>query len=178
MESGHREVPESVLLTGGVDRDDVRMVETGQRAVLAVETVQDVGIGGEAELDRLDRHDPREPVLLGLVEPSHAADGQQSSDLVHAQPLGDSQAAKAPVSLHQRRGSPRRTGVEVQPLRLEVLNLDLGLGLVQIPEELAQDRVMAFRLLRRERRTGHNSSTPVSPWMGLISFSRSLCRAR
>ena len=65
-----------------------------QCPTLAVEAIQQVLVGAAAVLDRLDRHNAVQIGLIGLVDLSHAAHGQNPADAVLPQSLGLAQASQ------------------------------------------------------------------------------------
>ena len=81
-----------------VDVRDVGMIERRQRARLALEPRQPVGVRGERVGEHLDRHVPLQPRVARAIDDTHPARSQRSDDLVgpdagagaerHAQCLG------------------------------------------------------------------------------------------
>ena len=68
-----------------VDGDDVRMVERGQGARLAAETLEPLRISGQRHGKSLERHRPAEPRVLGPPDLAHTACAQLGDDLVGAE---------------------------------------------------------------------------------------------
>ena len=62
------------LLAGVDDADDVRVVELRDRARLAAEALELVGVAGDLAVHELDRHLALEHRVEGAVHRRHAAD--------------------------------------------------------------------------------------------------------
>ena len=77
-----REIRAVFVLADGVDGDDVRMAQPGDGVGLGPESVELIGRGVLALGDHLDRHDPAELLVAGLVDDAHTAAAQQLEDLV------------------------------------------------------------------------------------------------
>ena len=61
------------LLAGVDDGDDVRVVELGDRARLAAEALELIGVGGDLAVHQLDRDGPLEHGVEGAIDGGHAA---------------------------------------------------------------------------------------------------------
>ena len=64
-----------------VDRDDVRMAEHGHRPGFAGEPLGEGRVLADLRREDLQRHQPVEPLLAGLVDHAHAAPADQFQDL-------------------------------------------------------------------------------------------------
>ena len=69
----HDEVEMAALLAGRVDRDDVRMVDRGRHARLALEALTEARIARPLGGDQLDGDGPAERQLGRAVDDAHAA---------------------------------------------------------------------------------------------------------
>ena len=78
----HRDVDEALVVAGVVDRDDVRVVDRGDRLRLADEALAEVGAAAELGRERLQRRLALEQQVLGLVDEAHAAAPEQAGDAV------------------------------------------------------------------------------------------------
>ena len=76
------DVDGSVLLARLVERDDVGVVERGQRPGLAAQTLADHRVARHLGLDELERDGPVEPQLAGPVEDPDPARADDALDLV------------------------------------------------------------------------------------------------
>ena len=74
------DVEEAVLLAVGVDLDDVRGVQRGQRPGLAAEPLPERGVVGEHRGDDLERHAPVERLLDRAVDDPHPAGPELGHD--------------------------------------------------------------------------------------------------
>ena len=92
----------NALMASGVGgADDVRMVESADRAGFELEPRDRVGIGYHVRGDELDGDRPPEPAVRGFVHGAHAAGAEQLAQLV-AQQLGPGRR-----SARNRRGGNR-----------------------------------------------------------------------
>jgi hypothetical protein len=69
-----------------VERTDVRMIERGNRAGLAVEPLAQLRIGRERLRQDLNRDGPIEPRVAGAVHLAHPTGADRCDDLVRSQP--------------------------------------------------------------------------------------------
>jgi len=69
-----------------IKRADVRVVQRGDGAGLAVEPIAELGGGGRRGEDDLDGHGAVQPRIAGLVDLAHAACAQLGKDFVGAEP--------------------------------------------------------------------------------------------
>jgi hypothetical protein len=67
-----------------VQRADVRVIERGDRACLALEALAQLGRGREMGRKHLDRHVAPEARIAGAVDLAHAAGAERAEDLVRA----------------------------------------------------------------------------------------------
>ena len=65
-----------------MDRRDVRMIELGRRARLALEARQGVGVPGQLRGQELERHAAAQLEIEGLVHLAHPAPPDQADELV------------------------------------------------------------------------------------------------
>ena len=65
---------------------DARMVERRQRARLAVEHRKPKGIGGKRQWQNLDRDVAVQPRVMRAIDLAHAADAEDTDDLVRSEP--------------------------------------------------------------------------------------------
>jgi hypothetical protein len=72
----HREEPHAVCFFGGVDRDDVGMVERGDRARFTGEALQPRRIIRHVRGQNLERHVASQPRIVRPVHFAHAAGPQ------------------------------------------------------------------------------------------------------
>ena len=77
----HDEVKEIARLARLVDEDDVGVAQLGEGARLAGEALGKGRVGGHVAGEDLERHDPIERTLAGLVDDAHAALADQLEDL-------------------------------------------------------------------------------------------------
>jgi hypothetical protein len=84
----HAEVGLIVGLADLVDRDDVRVVELGDRLGLVPEPAQFCRAGQRTGLDQLEGHQAIELVLAGPVDDAHAASSDLLEQLVLAEESG------------------------------------------------------------------------------------------
>ena len=73
LDQFHRIEVDAVLGAGGVDRDDVRMVQPGSRLGLMSEPIDGPGGQPQAGAEDLERYLAVERDLTGLVDDAHAA---------------------------------------------------------------------------------------------------------
>ncbi len=114
-ESAHARTWRTGGLLDPVDRADVRMVERGEHARLAVEPRHALGIRREDRRKDLDRHIPPQPAVAGAIHLSHASRAEQLPDLVG--PYRTSQSRPRSIrhgGIHRRSRQSRRNGVPRQ----------------------------------------------------------------
>src|SRR5262249_55725292 len=116
----HHEV-RAVLARGHahvVDVDDVRMVERGRGARLAVEPVEQLGVG--AGTQDLEGHGPPQPGVARAVDLAHAARAQAVDDFVRPDPFSRCQGFvhdPAPLRAARERVRPRPVASLARPSR-------------------------------------------------------------
>jgi hypothetical protein len=81
----HDEEVDVVLAADVVERADVRMLEAGDRARFALESVARVRIGGDVRPEHLERDGAIQPRVARLVDLAHAAGADGGDDLVRAE---------------------------------------------------------------------------------------------
>jgi hypothetical protein len=74
-----------VVMTGVVDREDVRVVECARGLGFVLEAAQALRVFGETARQHLDRHVACEPRVAGAVDLAHAAGPERAEDLIGAQ---------------------------------------------------------------------------------------------
>ena len=84
----HRVVADAVLFAVVEDADDVRMVQPGRQAGLAVEPPQVFRVVPQSWEHDLQRHAPLERLVLGLIHHAHPSAADPAKDAIVAQPLG------------------------------------------------------------------------------------------
>src|SRR5205823_12457418 len=92
---------------------DVRVIEAGDDARLAVETLAHVLVEREVALEDLDRDDAIEPGVAGAVDLAHTSGAQEAQDLVGAYRAACFKAhgrRESTTSARARSGSPRGPG--------------------------------------------------------------------
>jgi hypothetical protein len=106
----HREVRQAVVFADFVDLNNVGMVQTGHRFRLGLEAGADLCGRVLARQDHLERNEPIQATLPGLVHHGHAAVAQFPQDLVprHLRPGFAVGAGDAPRT--------QRTGQRLQPV--------------------------------------------------------------
>ena len=86
----HAEVGLVVFLADLVDRDDVRVVELGDRLGLVPEAAEIVRAGQRTGPDQLEGHQAIELVLTRPIDDPHAAPGDFLEELILTQEAGES----------------------------------------------------------------------------------------
>ncbi len=81
----HGQEAGAVLVLDREQRDDVRVVEAGDRARLVLEAGEAVGVGGDVGGKHLERHIATEPTVPGAVHLAHSARAERADDLVVAE---------------------------------------------------------------------------------------------
>ncbi len=81
----HRDETDAVFLFDGIEHHDVRMVEPGHRARLALEPGQAVGITRHRIGKHLERHLASEPRVAGAIDLAHAARAEGRENCVGAE---------------------------------------------------------------------------------------------
>ena len=81
----HGEEADTVLVLDGVERDDVRVIEPGDRARLALEAGEAIGGGGHRLGQHLHRHLAAEAEVLGPIDLAHPSGSEGAEDLVGAE---------------------------------------------------------------------------------------------
>ena len=115
----HRDVDEPVVVARVVDRDDVRVVDRGDRLRLADEALAEVARRRRAPA----RASSAPPCacsrqVLGLVDEAHAAASEQAGDPVAGElcaGLESAVTAPSPHALYRDRGGPAAVGVVRTP---------------------------------------------------------------
>ena len=82
LDVAHRDVDEAAEVAGVVDRDDVRVVDRGDRLRLADEPFAELLAAAEVGREGLQRRLALEQLVLGLVDEAHAAAAEQPGDPV------------------------------------------------------------------------------------------------
>ncbi len=72
---------------GGVDGDDVRVIERGDRAGFAIETFEAARFVGDLGRQHLQRDIAPEPRIARAIHLAHATRSECGGDLVRAKPL-------------------------------------------------------------------------------------------
>ena len=85
VDEAHRDEERAVLLAGLVDGHDVRVLERGRHARLALEAPAELRVGRELGHDDLQRHAAAEPAVGGEVDDAHAAAPDLALDVVGAE---------------------------------------------------------------------------------------------
>ena len=85
VDEAHRDEERAVLLAGLVDRDDVRVLEGGRDARLALEALAELRVGRELGHDDLQRHAAAEATVGRKVDDAHAAAPDFALDVVGAE---------------------------------------------------------------------------------------------
>ncbi len=98
----HRDELHAVGLAGRVDGDDVRVVDRRHGAGLAHEPHPDRLVAGQ----QLQRHDPAEPLVAGLVDRRHAADADQALEHVPGHAGAGGEPGQRPAWPHDGRAAP------------------------------------------------------------------------
>ena len=73
VDEAHRDEERAVLLAGLVDRDDMRVLEGGRHARLALEALAELRVGRELGHDDLERHAATQATVDRKVDHAHAA---------------------------------------------------------------------------------------------------------
>ncbi len=84
------------MFLDGVDRDDVRMGERGNRACLALETVAKARIGRPGRVEDLERDEAIEPFVPRFVDLAHAAGAEPADNHVGTEPGAGGQRHRQP----------------------------------------------------------------------------------
>ena len=90
-----------------VERRDVRVVERGEHARLALEARQALGVLRHLVEQELDRHLAAEPGVAGAVHRAHAALAERRHDLVGAQSGSSFEGQRGGILLGLREPTPR-----------------------------------------------------------------------
>jgi hypothetical protein len=85
VDEAHGDEERAVLLAGLVDGDDVRMLERGRHARLALEAPAELRVGRELGHDDLERHAAVEAAVDREVDHAHAAAPDLALDVVGAE---------------------------------------------------------------------------------------------
>ena len=79
----HNQEVEAVMTADVVERADVRMIESGNRAGLALETTAELQIGADVPSQNFDRDGPLQAGISRTIHLTHAAGAQGGDDLVN-----------------------------------------------------------------------------------------------
>jgi hypothetical protein len=96
-----------------VDGEDVRVVQRGDGARLALEARHPAGVLGARGGQHLHRHVALEPAIEGRVDLAHAAGAEQRSDFIGSEPGGRVRSLQLPHRLQHvdvERGGGRGMG--------------------------------------------------------------------
>jgi hypothetical protein len=85
LDQFHRQKRDAVGLLNRKDRDDVRVVQSGQDLRFPLEAGEAIGIVGEGIRQNLDRHVAIEFRISGLVDFAHAAGAEGGEDFVRTE---------------------------------------------------------------------------------------------
>ena len=96
------EVPHAVVRADVVNREDVRVRERGNRAGLALEPRERVGIAGKIRRDRLHRDVAAQARIAGAIHLAHPARAQQRDDLIGTERRARLDTHRATPSLQAR----------------------------------------------------------------------------
>ena len=81
----HREEVDPIRLLDRIDRHDVRVVESGDGACLALEAREPLGIAGHVGREHLEGDVAREPGVASPIDLAHAASAERGRDLIRTQ---------------------------------------------------------------------------------------------
>jgi hypothetical protein len=132
---------QAVLLPDVVDGEDVRVIQGGDGARLALETRDALRVGDEVGGEDFEGHAAAEPFVAREVDLAHAARAERALDAVDPEPAADERRAAAAFGRglarqSARRHAHRRALDEVRGPRL---------GFEQAQDFAAQLRVRAAR---------------------------------
>ena len=107
LDEAHREVERTPLGARVEDRDDVRMIQRGGEAALALEARAEHAVAGEVGREHLQRDRPIERHVRRAVDDAHPSPPGHCVDAVAREGRADAQLV-FPVRLGRRRGGTRR----------------------------------------------------------------------
>jgi hypothetical protein len=87
----HDDVEATLVLVGGVDRDDMRLVERCRDARLGLEACSESRVGGYLRAEDLERDMSAEPLVARQVHDAHAAAADDRLDRVALEAIADAQ---------------------------------------------------------------------------------------
>ena len=115
----HHEKVKAIDLAEFEDRDDIGMIQMGQRPGLAGESLGEGRIAADLGGQNLDRHDAIQPALPGLVNGPHPAFAEQLEKIEQRKAsrklLGRRRHEIAEMRRARRLGRPRRGGFWIDP---------------------------------------------------------------